>query len=193
MNKENIRNFVLASIISAIIAVMTIVPYLGYISYGLIEITTLHIVVIIGSVLMGWKYGALLGGVWGLTCVIRASVLAAASPVFEIFINPFVSLVPRIIVGIVAGSMFNLLKNKLKVGDGISAGISAIAGTLTNTLLVLSSMYFFGGMISSYKDVFELLKTIWLTIIGVNGLIELIMAIIVVPGIYTSVKKVYRG
>ena len=55
------RNLARAGILCALIIVMTIVPYTGYIYYGLIEITTLHIVVAVGAVLLGWEYGAVLG------------------------------------------------------------------------------------------------------------------------------------
>lgn len=192
MKKVNMRSFVLASVFSAIIVLMTIIPYLGYITYGPVEITTLHIVVIMGAVFLGPKYGALLGGVWGITCVARAMIFAAANPVFEIFINPLVSLVPRILVGFVAGLVFYILKNKTKLGSIFSAAVSAVAGTFTNTLLVLSMMYIFSGMITSYSDIFELFKSIWLTLIGINGLIELVAAIIIVPAVYKSLEKTYR-
>ena len=72
MKRQNLRAFTMAAVLSALIIVMTVIPYTGYIYYGLIEITTLHIVVAIGGVLLGWKYGAWLGFVWGATCVIRA-------------------------------------------------------------------------------------------------------------------------
>ncbi len=192
MNKVNMKNFVLTSLFAAMIILMTIIPFLGYISVGPIEITTLHVVVIIGSVFLGWKYGALLGAVWGITCIFRAMTLAAANPAFEMFINPMISLVPRILVGMVSGAIFGALNKKLKLNGLLSAGISAVVGTLTNTLLVLSAMYIFGQMIKNYNDIFEMLKTIWLTIIGVNGTIELAAALIIVPTAYKALSKVYR-
>lgn len=190
--KSRTRDLVLIAIFSALIIIMTIIPFFGYISYGPIEITTLHIVVIVGGVCLGWKCGAIIGGVWGITCIIRAAALAASSHVFEIFMNPFVSLVPRILVGIVAALVFGLFKNKFKVNGVVSAGIAAACGTFTNTLLVLSAMYIFSNMIKGYADIFELFKKIWFTLIGVNGLIELCAAIIIVPVIYTALSKTRR-
>ena len=68
--RSSLRNMILASILCALVVVMTVVPYTGYISIGgVLEITTLHIVTILAGVLLGWKYGALVGGVWGLTCI----------------------------------------------------------------------------------------------------------------------------
>ena len=51
--KTDTRNLVRAGILCALIIVMTFVPYTGYIYYGLVEITTLHIVVAVGAVLLG--------------------------------------------------------------------------------------------------------------------------------------------
>ncbi len=50
--KVDTKKLVTAGILSALIIVMTVVPYTGYINYGLVEITTLHIVVAIGAVML---------------------------------------------------------------------------------------------------------------------------------------------
>ena len=85
---------ILASILCALVVVMTVVPYTGYISIGgVLEITTLHIVTILAGVLLGWKYGALVGGVWGLTCILRCLI---ALPIYKPFgfANVFVAFLP---------------------------------------------------------------------------------------------------
>lgn len=102
----------LAALFIAIIIVMTAVPYTGYIEYvpGGINMTTLHIPVIIGAVFLGWKYGALLGCVWGVTCVVKAFLTPGPGNVP--FQNPMISVLPRIIVGIVAGLVFALVSGR---------------------------------------------------------------------------------
>ena len=108
--KKQLVRLVLCALFAALIVVMTFTPYLGYITVGIIEITTLHMVVIFGACLLGAKYGAILGGVWGLTCIVRAFQFGIIP-----FQNPMVSLVPRIIVGLVAGLIFlGLSKTKVK-------------------------------------------------------------------------------
>lgn len=172
----NLKQFVTASILSALIVVMSIVPYTGYISYGLVEITTLHIVVILGACMLGTKYGALLGLVWGITCLIRAYVTVIFLPFG--FGNPLVSVVPRILVGAVAGAAFAWLK-KTRLRRTVALSVSAILGTLTNTVLVLSAMSVFCG-----NTLADTITSIIKTLIGVNGSIELVAAIIIVPAIY---------
>lgn len=129
------KTLVLAQVgvLSALITVMTFIPYLGYISYGGLSITLLHIPVIIGAVVLGPKIGGLLGGVWGVTCIIKA-VLAPPTPLEGIiFRNPIIALIPRIIVGFVAGAVFVLISKNdspKKLSEKSAKALSAVISTL---------------------------------------------------------------
>lgn len=189
-DKNRLRKLALCGIFFAIIIVMTFVPYTGYISTGLIAITTLHVIVIIGSVMLGWKYSIALGAMWGIMCVIRAATSGSAENI--LFINPLISVLPRLFVGLVAALVFKALyKTKLGVIGGCIG--AAIAGTLTNTILVISAIYIFGGMIKEFKDAFEIVKTVMGIIISVNGAVELSVAVVLTPAIvrplYPMLKK----
>ena len=166
--KKKLIRLVLCALFAALTVVMTFTPYLGYITVGIIEITTLHVVVILGATILGPKYGAILGGVWGLTCV------------------------PRIIVGLVAGLVFYAL-SKTKCKKPISLALSAFAGTLTNTVLVLSSLKIFGGFEILFGEAAKTLEVIIATLISTNGLIELISAVVVVPAIYLATEKFFKN
>lgn len=177
--RADTRKLARAGILCALIVVMTIVPYTGYIYYGLIEITTLHIVVAVGAVLLGWEYGAVLGFVWGVTCMLRA----LTNPLWALFVNPLISLVPRVLVGIVGGLAASGFR-KLGLRSGLVASLSAAAATLTNTVLVLSALKLFSTLLTGTP----LLGTIYATLIGVNGVIELAAAIIIVPAVVAAVR-----
>lgn len=60
------QDMVKLALFSGIIVVLSLTP-LGYIPLGVIKATTIHIPVILGSILLGWKSGAVLGGLFGLT------------------------------------------------------------------------------------------------------------------------------
>ena len=189
---QNIRSLVLTAVFAALIIVMTVTPYLGYISYGTIEITTLHIVTILGAVCLGPWLGAVIGGVWGLSCIARAYL---AFPVYLDFGfgNFFVAGLPRILVGLVAGAVFFALR-KTKLPQFVSAGISAAAGTITNTVCVLTAMQIWQDVhgVADKTDLFVLFGSIFKTLIGINGVIELVAAIILVPALYRAVSQVMR-
>ena len=184
--KKQLVRLVLCALFAALIVVMTFTPYLGYITVGIIEITTLHMVVIFGATVLGAKFGAILGGVWGLTCIVRAFQFGIIP-----FQNPMVSLAPRIIVGIVAGLVF-LGLSKTKCKKPIALSISALIGTLTNTVLVLSFLQIFGGFEVLFGEAAKTLDVIIGTLISTNGLIELIGAIIVVPSLYMATQKYFK-
>ena len=184
--KKQLVRLVICALFAALTVVMTFTPYLGYITVGVIEITTLHIVIIFGAAVLGPKYGAILGGVWGLTCVARAFQFGIIP-----FQNPMVSLVPRIFVGLVAGLVFwGLSKTKCK--KPVALGITAFAGTLTNTVLVLSSLQLFGGFETLFGEAAKTLDVIIGTLISTNGLIEMISAIIIVPSLYMATQKYFK-
>lgn len=85
---------------------------LGFIPIGPINATTIHIPVIIGAILLGRKGGLIMGLFFGLFSLFRAYTVPSVTAV--IFMDPLVSLVPRIIWGYLAGLFFENIK---KVSD----------------------------------------------------------------------------
>ena len=112
---------------------------IGMISFGVISATTIHIPVIIGAVVLGVKYGVILGGVMGVASLIRAAT-APVTVLDPLFVNPLVSVLPRILIGLVAALVYLLVmkifKNK-STATPVASGIAALCGTLTNTIFVL--------------------------------------------------------
>ncbi len=190
--KTNVKKMVLAAVFAAIIIVMTFVPYTGYIQYlpGGIAITTLHIPVMIAAVFLGWKYGGLIGGIWGCTCVVLAFLNPAPGNVP--FQNPIISVLPRIVVGIVTALVFSLVSGK-HGGRGrrfLGVVLATLAGTLTNTVLVLTLLHFVGS--TGNTDISALFDSIIYTIVGINGVIELAAAVVIVPAVWVALERTYR-
>ena len=166
------------ALLSAVIIMMTFVPYIGYISYGPgLSITLIHIPVMIGAIVMGPSAGAVLGTVWGVSCIVKA-LTAPPSPLdAAIFWNPLVSLFPRILAGLLAGLIFRgvltlcrKLKRKGGIGkaaQGISAGVSAAGGSIVNTVLVLGAIYLMYGT--------RFGEELGINIISLGGLIDYIL------------------
>lgn len=61
MNSKKTFNMVVTALFIAIIVVMTFVPNVGYINLIIIKATLLHVPVIVGSIVLGPKIGAVLG------------------------------------------------------------------------------------------------------------------------------------
>ena len=184
---KNTRVLVLLSLFSAIIILMSYLPYVGYISYGTISITTLHVPVIIGGILLGPINGLILGAVWGLTGLIKAFM----TPTLEglLFMNPLISVVPRMIVGFTVGLLAVHLPKFIK-NNTIRYSIIGLVGSLCNTFLVIYAIAFFGD--NAILPV-EALQAILGIILGLNGSLEIFLAIAVVPTIVTVLQKVNPG
>ncbi len=195
MNKNSTirKNLFLAqiSILSALIIIMTFVPYLGYISYGALSITLIHIPVIVGACLLSVKGGAALGAVWGISCIIKA-VTAPPSPLEGIiFRNPLIALIPRVLMGMAAGLIMHLIEKKSKTLGAVLAGVAAC---LTNTVLVMGGIYLIYG--EKYGDALNIssisfggLTNYILAAFGINAVIEIATAIIITVPVVNAVSK----
>ena len=113
-NKNKTFRSVLIALFCAIIIVQNFVPFFGYIPVGPLNLTTIHVTVIIAAIVLGPRDGAIVGGVWGLITFIRAYVWPTSPLATIVFVNPLVSVVPRILIGVVAGYAFIFLRNKVK-------------------------------------------------------------------------------
>ncbi len=124
----DLRKIVITGVLSAI-AILLGVTRLGFIPVPNISgnATILHLPAIIGAVLEGPFVGLLVGGIFGIF-----SFLQATNPIFA---NPLVSVVPRLFIGLAA--YYAHLPFKRHSYAGLAA--AAIAGTLTNTVLVLAA------------------------------------------------------
>ena len=192
--------------IAAIIVVMASVPFLGYIPLGFMNATIIHVPVIIGAILLGPKYGAFLGLVFGVTSVIRATI---TPNVTSFVFSPFVSIngvggygwsvvlaiVPSVLIGVVAyyvfAAMMKFFRDK-KGGHTISLWIAGVAGSLTNTLLVMNLIYIFFGesYAAASNKLAEGFYMVIMSVIVINGVPEAIVAGILVTSIVKVLSKV---
>ncbi len=189
--KSSTLSLVQVALFSAIIIVMAFTPFLGYIPLGVTRATIIHVPVIIGSILLGPKKGAFLGGVFGLTSLLNNTF----SPTITSFtFSPFYSggnlwslvicFVPRILVGVVPYYVYKglslLVKKSEKKAfwDTTSLAVAGLCGSLTNTSLVMPLIYFcFGKSYAAAKNVsYDVLYKFILSVVAVNGVPEAIVA-----------------
>lgn len=191
---QRIRHNTTLAIFIAIICLQDFVPFFGNIPLGPLSITTLHVTVILAGIILGPVDGAIIGGVWGMLTWIRAFV-APSSPLAPlIFVNPLIAILPRVLIGLFAGTIFRpLVQWKLKPRS--AAIVAAAIGTLTNTGLVLGFTYLFyrtPAVARAYHvDVNRLLSALGL-VLATNGVAELVLAVVVVPMIAVPVLEIQR-
>lgn len=132
MAQARTRKIVVAGVMGAI-SVLLGATHWGFIPWlSGASLTIMHVPVIIGAILEGPIVGVAIGLIFGLFSLIQAAV-APTGPADVWFTNPLLSILPRLFIGPVAWLVWNALK-KWPAPGLVLAGI---AGSLTNTVLVL--------------------------------------------------------
>lgn len=180
--KSKTYRLVIRAILTAIIILQTMVPFLGFIPIGITSLTIIHITVIVAAIVLGTKDGMFIGLVWGVFTMIRAFTSPTTPLDIAVFTNPIISVVPRVLVGLVAGLLFTIIYKKTKKVVAASI-VAAIFGTITNTVLVLTLMgTLYTGLVANTYGVDA--SALFMTLGGIaitNGISEVITAAILTP------------
>ena len=73
MKKISTFELVLTAFFLGILILLASVPFLGFIPLGPINATTMHIPVIIASIVLGPRIGGFLGGAFGIISMVRST------------------------------------------------------------------------------------------------------------------------
>ncbi|MFH5837204.1 ECF transporter S component [Proteiniclasticum sp. C24MP] len=180
------RQLAIVGLLSGISIFLSLTP-LGFIPILPINPTIMHVPVIIGAIIEGPMIGAFIGGIFGLSSMVRAFM--TPTPTNFIFWNPIISIGVRILIGVVSGYVYRALKNR-KYG----VAVSAVAGTLTNTIGVLGLAYVF--YLSRYAEALGISETaattFILTVVGTNGVPEAIISALIAVPVVAAYKKLKK-
>ncbi len=177
--KNNTKDMVILSLFSAIIVLMTFTP-LGYIPW-VVKITLIQIPVIVGSVTLGPKKGAILGLIFGLTSLINNTINPGLTSFFFVpwysltpevktsWLSLVICFVPRILVGIVPYYTAKFLKKR---GNAVKYIIIGAIGTLLYLL--------FGNLMRQY-------------IVGREFIVIMGVALLLLIGLFVILTKSKRG
>ena len=140
--KSNVRKIVVAGALGALSIALFLTP-LGYIPWlAGASLTVMHIPAIIGAVLEGPVVGVVVGGIFGVTALVKAAT-APQGPIDPFFVNPLISVLPRLLIGLAAWAVFKAFRGRRGALAAASAGI---AGSLTNSVFVLGALVGFGAI-----------------------------------------------
>lgn len=168
----NTRRIVVAGVLGAIAIV------LGYTQLGFIPVpnvsgraTIMHIPAIIGAVLEGPIVGILAGGIFGVFSMLQDTT--------GLFTNPLISVVPRLLIGLMAWLAYRSLS---RVNVDLAAAVAGVVGTLTNTILVVGLLVAFG-----------LIPAAAVVSIIPQAIAELVIAAVLTPLVVRGVNLVRSG
>lgn len=168
----NTRRIVVAGVLGAIAIV------LGYTQLGFIPVpnvsgraTIMHVPAIIGAVLEGPIVGILAGGIFGVFSMLQDTT--------GLFTNPLISVVPRLLIGLMAWLAYRSLA---RINVDLAAAVAGIVGTLTNTILVVGLLVAFG-----------LIPAAAVVSIIPQAIAEIVIAAVLTPLVVRGVNLVRSG
>lgn len=198
LQSKRIKRLVLLSMFIGIEIVLMSTP-LGFIPIGPIKATTLHIPVLILSMVLGVKEGMILGLFFGFSSIFTNTFQPS---LFSFCFSPFysigeisgnmgsviIALLPRMMLGVICGMLYKRLSKSMN--HEVAIGISSAISTLAHTFMVMFFIYIFFGKEYAltagfaYETFMDVIKMTILT----NGLAEAILAVI----LSISIMKVFK-
>ena len=191
MNKQKTLKLVQLGILLALVIVLQSIPSTALpLCLCLIPIT-------LGSMLLGWKYGAGLGAAfgvvaafWGIVGVdLFTNALFLINPVMTILI----CLVKGTVAGIVPGLVYKWLSEafKFKAGGLVAGIISAITTPVVNTgiftlgcLIIKNDVIQVANQLGIKGDTSNFIGFIFVSLITVNFFIELAINVVFAPSLH---------
>lgn len=187
-SKLSTRQITIIGMLSAICIVLGSTG-IGFIPIPPFNATIFHVPVIIGAIIEGPIVGAILGLFFGVFSIINA--IAKPNPTSFVFLNPIISILPRILIGVFSYYAFKLTRTKFNT---INIGIAAAIGSLTNTIFVLGLMYliYVDSLTKILKISASAIRATLLTIGATSGIPEMILSIIVTVPVVTIINKIRK-
>lgn len=187
--KASTRKLTTLAMLSAISVILGFTP-LGIIPVPPVNATIMHIPVIIAAILEGPVIGAIMGLIFGILSIIRA--ITTGNILLPAILNPMVSVLPRILIGIGAYYAYKSLPIK---SDKIRVGISAAIGTAINTFGFLGMLYLLYAetAATAFKVSVDSVGKAIVTIGVTHGIPEIIVAVIITVGVILALKKLRKN
>lgn len=187
--KTDVKLLAQMALLVALELVLAFTP-LGYIPLGFMNATTMHIPVILGACLLGPKMGGVLGAVFGVTSVVRATITPnltsfvftpfySFSPEFSgNWTSLIVAIVPRVLIGVIAGLVFQFIMRVSRDKQAIALPVAGFIGSMVNTIGVMGLIYLLFGeqYAAAGGQSFDLLLKVIMGVVCINGVPEALIA-----------------
>lgn len=177
------RKLALTGAFSALVIVL-VITNLGIIPIGgAASITILQVPVILICMLAGLPEGLFVGAVFGISSLIRAYMNPSSvlDPLFQL---PWNSVLPRMLLAIVAWAIWKLLNLIPCMPKIVSAALTGFLATVAHTFMVLGCIYLFNG-----NEVQSLMHvSYWGLIVAVafNAILESVASTLICSAVYTG-------
>ena len=195
MRDLRVKEMTTAGIFGAIILALSLIPApwgatMGFIRVGFspVELTIIHIPVIIGGIFGGKRVAIMLGAMFGVGSLLAAIIYGGVFAPF--FYNPLVSILPRILFGYFIYLFYRVLSKYIK-NPTVSMTLTMALSTIAHSLMVLTLLFLFAFTTDTYQSVFPDygLIAFLLFFLGWNAFLEVVIAVLVGTPIGLRIKE----
>ena len=191
---KNTRELTLNAFFIAITVLFAVVPNLGILQIGAVSITILHVPVIIAGLVLGMKSALINSFAFGVSTLFVA--LTRSTGILDpLFINPLVSVLPRLGFGLMVGLTYNLSKKFIKNFTGQAIVVSVVS-TFFHSVFVLSALFIATLGRAEFAVISTSTKGLFLFFFGVfvsNALLEIGAAVLIAVPVAGALKRLNRG
>lgn len=183
------RKLALAGAFSALIIVLSLTN-LGFISFSpVVSITILQIPVILCATMAGLPAGLFAGFVMGMMSLIKAA-MSPSGILDPFFVNPMCSVLPRMLLGLVAWGLWRVLNLIPRMPKSLSAAVTGFVATFAHTLMVYGCIFiFYGADMRAALDSIGMTGAGYFAVVGagiVSEMVEAASSLIVCAAVYAG-------
>lgn len=183
------RKLALAGAFSALIIVLSLTN-LGFISFSpVVSITILQIPVIFCATMAGLPAGLFAGFVMGMMSLIKAA-MSPSGILDPFFVNPMCSVLPRMLLGLVAWGLWRVLNLIPRMPKTLSAAVTGFVATFAHTLMVYGCIFIFDGAdMRAALDSIGMTGAGYFAVVGagiVSEMVEAASSLIVCAAVYAG-------
>ena len=183
------RKLALAGAFSALIIVLSLTN-LGFISFSpVVSITILQIPVILCATMAGLPAGLFAGFVMGMISLIKAA-MSPSGILDPFFVNPMCSVLPRMLLGLVAWGLWRVLNLIPRMPKTLSAAVTGFVATFAHTLMVYGCIFIFDGAdMRAALDSIGMTGAGYFAVVGagiVSEMVEAASSLIVCAAVYAG-------
>ena len=189
-NTKRIRNLVLMAILAALIVGL---QFIGGISIGPFSITLTLIPIVVGAILLGPVFGAVLGLVFGLIVSIFSITGRDPGGQMGFAASPVIAWALCLLKGAAAGFLPAVVYRAVKQKT-LAAYLASMTAPVANTgIFIVGMLLFFRPLLETWAGGQNALVYAITGLAGINFLIEFAVAVLFAPAVALVVKSVGKS
>lgn len=185
---EQTRNMVLVALLAALVIVFQVIS--TFIKVGPVSITLTLIPVVLGGCLLGKKWGAVLGFLFGVVVTVFVLTGTDVGGYMLFQANPVLTVLLCLVKGTAAGFVASLVYGLLeKANRTVAVTVAAMTAPVVNTgIFVLAMLAFYRDILTAWADGSDITVYILTGLAGWNFLVEFAVSVILSPAVVSVLR-----